>query len=877
MTHQHPTYNILHGTVVLILLIILTQGISAEPARRTTFTIMQYDGRPLTLNLIGDEHFHCLVTTDYMPVIEVDSIYYYAEVVTGSLVRTNIPAHDVEERDEKEKAFCEDNGESIRQKVSELWASRMTLRIDSLSTDSMQENGTVKGSSSAIRKTIDINTNCYGNHKGLVILVNFADLEMTLDSPQATFDAAFNEEGYSENDHIGSVHDYFYDQSYGQFYLTFDVVGPVTVSNSYSYYGKNSALTGSDKYPAAMVAEACKLADSQVDFSDYDWDGDGEVEQVFVVYAGYAESSGAPSNTIWPHKYSLSSAYYYNGDGEGAITLDGVVIDQYACSSELNGVDGATMRGIGTACHEFGHCFGLPDIYDTDYSGGFGMDSWDIMNSGSYNGPSENGEVPCGYSAMERHMLGWLSFEEISLKTKITDMPCIGDEPVSYAIYNEGNRDEFFTLENRQNKGWFTYVRTYDSPHGLLITHIDYDATVWANNDVNNNPSHQRMTIIPADGDYNDEDEDDFCGDPFPGIHDVTELSNTSHYSTGGKLFNVNEDGSYYMNKPIYDITEEDGLITFKTPGYVTTPIVGVATNITNNSFTANWNEIDGADSYVIELSQLSAEYSALKNRLITESFSKFVTYNSADGYKDLSDSLDLYTSEEGWEGYKVFTSSYGAKIGTSGENGYLRTPLIESNNGCVTVYLSARSYSGGGCVLNVSLIEYDFTFATTSNEISLTSDIEDYVLYFTDVDPMEYKIKFIPDGRIYISNVEVYDGYYALDIDGTLYDISTLIGGIIERDTTMDVRDTSYTFTNLDGTYYAYRVKAVVDDYETTWSSFAYVSLSDDNSIDDAFAEEMSGTETYYTLDGMKVTSPTRKGLYIRKQGAAWQKVMIH
>lgn len=719
--------HILHKIVLSVLSVIFTQGVMAVPARRVPFTVTQPDGKQLTLILIGDEHFHCLVTTDDMPVVEVDSIYYYAEVESTSLVRTNILAHNVGDRDVEEKAFCEEKRDDMRQKVSELWTARRQMRSVSLSAAGLHNSSKAK-SSSQLRKTLEVSNSNSGSQRGLVLLVNFADLEMVLDSPQAKFYAAFNEEGYSENYHIGSVHDYFYDQSYGQFDLTFDVVGPITVSNNYSYYGKNSQLTGSDKYPATMVAEACRLADSQVDFSDYDWDGDGEVEQVFIVYAGYAESSGAPSNTIWPHRYSLSSASYY-GDGEGAITLDEVVINQYACCSELNGVRETRMSGIGAACHEFGHCFGLPDLYDTDYSGGFGMDAWDIMDNGSYNGPNQNGEVPCGYSAMERYLLGWLPLEEINSKVEITAIPCIGEEPVAYAIYNEGNPDEFYTLENRQNTGWFTYVDTYNSPHGLLITHIDYDATIWANNDVNNNPSHQRMIVIPADGDYANADEDDFGGDLFPGSYGVTELSNISHYSTGGKLFNANVDGSYRMNMPIYNITEENGLISFRSPGYITAPIVGEATDKTNNSFTANWDEIEGADSYTIELRQ-----------------------------------------------YSVEMVSNGGLL----NNTYLLDALLNGLETC-------------GC------------------------------------------------------------------------------------DTVSNIVEPSYTFTNLDGTYYAYRVRALIDDYETEWSNTAFANLSDENDIDDVFGDESVGAETYYTIDGVKVASPTRKGLCIRARGLRRQKIICH
>ena len=68
----------------------------------------------------------------------------------------------------------------------------------------------------------------------------------------------------------------------------------------------------------------------------------------------------------------------------------------------------------------------------------------------------------------------------------------------SYVIYNKGNENEYFLLENRQLEGWDASL----PGSGLLILHVDYDADVWAANEPNDDPSHQRMTWIPADNEY---------------------------------------------------------------------------------------------------------------------------------------------------------------------------------------------------------------------------------------------------------------------------------------------------------------------------------------------------------------------------------------
>jgi len=237
--------------------------------------------------------------------------------------------------------------------------------------------------------------NLTGKKKGLVILMQFADYEFVIDNPQKQFNDCFNKEGYSDYHMAGSVSDYFKAQSYGQFELDFDVVGPFTAKHSMVYYGgPDEANKRHDSHAYELAKEACEFADSLVDFKDYDWDGDGEVDQVFVIYAGYAEAQGASENTIWPHESNLKG-WGYN------LKFDGVDIGTYACSSELTGTEATEeviLAGIGTACHEFSHCLGLPDMYDTSDADNFGMSYWDLMNSGSYCG-GYHGNVPCGYTA----------------------------------------------------------------------------------------------------------------------------------------------------------------------------------------------------------------------------------------------------------------------------------------------------------------------------------------------------------------------------------------------------------------------------------------------------------------------------------------------
>ncbi|MCD8282376.1 MAG: M6 family metalloprotease domain-containing protein [Prevotella sp.] len=492
---------------------------------------------------------------------------------------------------------------------------------------------------------------------GLVILVNFLNKEMASATAQTDFDKMFNEVGYSENNHIGSVADYFSDQSYGQFDIVFDVIGPVTVSQNYAYYGQDYGGEGNDKYPCTMVAEACRLADDEVDFSRYDWDGDGEVEQVFIVYAGYGQNNNASSNTIWPHEWELSSGKLY-GDGDGALTLDGVTVDTYAVACELAGNSGSTPAGIGVACHEFSHCLGYPDFYDTSYSGGWGMQGWDVLDSGSYNGPgSYNGEVPAGYTAYERWEAGWLEPAVLKEGMKVSAMEPLNDTPEAYILYNDNDANEYYLLENRQSDRWFRYVEYFTAPSGLLVTHVDYDAEAWANNTPNDNSSHQRMTVIQANNEkgtyrsgYYYLTQSQYAGHVYP-YNDNDSLSALS--TPAASLYNANTDGTKYMNKGIYGITlNTDGTISFSC----------AAVSQSGQTDTSGGDAGDSASGDVI----------------FYESFDQCAGKGGNDGiWSGISKTYELVPDNDGWFSDCGFGAYQCARFGTGTYDGICSSPYF--------------------------------------------------------------------------------------------------------------------------------------------------------------------------------------------------------
>lgn len=334
------------------------------------------------------------------------------------------------------------------------------------------------------------------NTRGLVILVSFPDQPFSDDHPRQLWQDIICRQGYDEHGTSGSVSDYFYDQSYGQFRIQFDVVGPVEVSQPYAYYGKNIHWDyfddEFDQHDGQLVEEACRAVADSVSFSDYDWDDDGQVDMVYLLYAGYGESDyyWKDPDVIWPHMGTLSIDWFESYP-EG-LTLQGLTIDQYACSNEL--ASNGSLSGHGTICHEFSHCLGLPDLYDT-LTGRSVLGRYDLMDTGNYNG---SGWCPPGYSSYERYACGWLEPEPTEAPHDIDSLAPLHLEP-DVRIYREEPADnDYYLIEYRADDSWDHSLPS----HGLMAWHIDYDAEAWEENLVNvqghNRVTQGPLSIIPT-------------------------------------------------------------------------------------------------------------------------------------------------------------------------------------------------------------------------------------------------------------------------------------------------------------------------------------------------------------------------------------------
>ena len=547
---------------LLLFYLSLTVNILGVPATPFPVTRVQPDGSEITVYLKGDEFFRYEVTLDgYLVKKDKKGFYNYAQrVQQGKIISTGVRVNQIERRTSIEKNLLKTI--SANQDLSSISAESRAARVKTAPED-------------LVSQKIYPRT---GSPKSLVILVNFKDVSFVTPNPKTAFTNLLNQVGYSTNGGTGSARDYFKDASNGNSSPEFVVAGPYTLPNNRAYYGENDTTNNDDDIrPRDMVIHACNEASSKgVDFSQFDTDGDGIVDNVFIYYAGHNEAEGGPDESVWPHRWALSSSTN--------LIINGKKVIGYACTSELRGNSGSTMCGIGTFCHEFGHVYGLPDYYITDASvktKHHTLSTWNIMDSGAY---LNLGRTPPTYSAYDRFYLGWLTPTILNSPDDIT-LNDLKTSNQAYLITQSGSHNlngsnpnplEFFTLENRQKKSWDAYLPR----SGMLITRIYYNQSNWYNNVPNNNPLAMGVDIIEADGTDNETTK---TGDPFPGLQNI--ISFSPRLRSGIDI-----------SKPLTRIKEKNGIITFKFMGGKFPPVLN-----SNYNALSSFSTIQGTPSVAQE------------------------------------------------------------------------------------------------------------------------------------------------------------------------------------------------------------------------------------------------------------------------------------
>lgn len=514
---------------VILLSLLLIGGGSQKPVNMAArqyvsaypepVEVQQPDGTPLTIMLSGDEFSHYTMTTDGYTLLQDENGYYrYAETnADGHMVISNVTASNPDSRGPQESLY--------------LQAIKPGIRYGEAQVKEGLSRGLGEQISGAQFAGISGTFPTTGTRKFLVILVNFTNKAFV--KTNADFNALYNTNAIS-------FKNYNLATSYNLLTVNTTVVGPYNLSGTMATYGANDA-SGNDINPRLMVQQAIDAAEAAgLNFAQFDNDGNGYVDGIQVVHAGYGEEAGAPAETIWSHRWTLSSY---------ARTYDGVTINDYSTVPELYGTSGSTITGVGVLAHEFGHNLGCPDTYDTDGSGSGGSSwdckKWDIMASGSWNNSGNN---PPLHNPYARWNLGWLTPTTVTTTSNLTLNAATGSTTVYR--YNTATTNEYFLLENRQQTGNWDY---YLPGHGMLIWHIDGPwIASHSSNNINVSPTHQGIDIEEAD---NVGSSTTYTADPFPGTGAKTSFTDTT-------TPNAKSWAGANTNKPVTSIVESSGVIT---------------------------------------------------------------------------------------------------------------------------------------------------------------------------------------------------------------------------------------------------------------------------------------------------------------------------
>lgn len=481
----------------LFVFVFLTTCIDAyaSPAYPFPINFTQPNGKSIQIIMKGDESVKWANTIDgYTLLYNKEGYLEYAQLDDkGSLISSGISANNQSNRTKSETLFLSGIKKGLTFSAEQLKTIRLISEI---------KNDNTKRSFPTT-----------GNRKLICILIGFPDKPFT--KSKEDFEALFNQVNYSTGGATGSVKDYYLENSYEKLNLSITVAGPYISSSNMSAYGANNS-SGSDTGPRELVSEAILAADKDVDYTQFDNDNDGNVDGVYVIYAGYGEEAGGGSDAIWAHAWSLSPS----------VILDGKTLSKYSCSAELRGNNGSNITTIGVICHEFGHVLGAPDYYDTDYekTGGnyAGTGKWDLMAGGSWN---NNGITPASHNAYTKTLIyDWAQLNTISAPGQFQLSPSVTSTNSFYAI-NTTTANEFFLLENRQNIGFDSKL----PGHGLIIYHIHSNVMTVGNKI---NIQHPQLmypvcasALVEPNADPTSYGSINSGGCPFPGIENKTEFT----------------------------------------------------------------------------------------------------------------------------------------------------------------------------------------------------------------------------------------------------------------------------------------------------------------------------------------------------------------
>lgn len=553
-------------------------------ATKATANIIKYqqpDGSTLLIKVYGDEFCGYFRTLDgYIVSKGQDGYLYYAHYNTGSLQLTSVRASSASART-KSMPGIEGMAVNIPPQVM---AALRDNAANTLNPSSRRQRVLYNASHAVVSQAETESKTTAIPLRSLVLLVEFADTTFTINGVQSYFRSLLNDKNYTANGATGSAADYFHANFSGRYDFIFDVSDIITLTRNQAYYGGRTASLN-DANPAAMVMEACEVAaQNGVDFSVYDSDNDGYIDNVAIIFAGCNEAEGGDPSALWPHKGNLS---------EKNVTVNGLKLGNYTCSSEYTGAgESKYPASIGTFCHEFAHSLGLPDLYDVngneegDSPALYGALS--LMDAGNY---SNGGKTPPYFTSIEREILSLHEVEELEVEKFYTLLP-VQNNGKLYRIPTR-NEGEYFLLECRQASGWDAFI----GGSGLLVYHIDKSMAVhggipasrrWELNVINSYAPHECAKILAAAPDRTSPQALSYLF--YPGASSNTSLTPTGIpkwvdwqqytlgmaleniiYAGGEVTFNTHEELSYDATLPKieqYTVTpyQDQAFIQWKTP-----------------------------------------------------------------------------------------------------------------------------------------------------------------------------------------------------------------------------------------------------------------------------------------------------------------------
>jgi M6 family metalloprotease-like protein len=509
-------------------------GLQAAPAEPSAVRKVQPDGTEIVILQRGDEKVHWMETLDGYTLL-YDSARYVAYATTddaGHLIASNVRYRG--DRSDAQNATPE--GGALLQKG---------LRYSPAQVAVLQQRWEATRAAQQQRAAA---SPVVGEKKALCVLMQYPDMPMV--KSRQDFENLLSQEGYSVDGAVGSVRDFYLENSYGQMMLNVTVVGPYTAAHGHDEYGDKSG-----RYDGADLAQEAITAayNDGVTLHEFANAADNRLETFHMIFAGHGSESSADPTDVWSHKWKLSSP----------LTLGDVVIYDYSCSPELRKATGDNITHIGVICHELCHVFGALDFYDADGGSGGnfeGTGNWDLMANGMWNGPDEAswGTVPAHINMFQKIQYGWVTPVELTASQDVTDMPNAASNPAAYAI-TVGNSGEQYILENRQRVKFDSQL----PGHGLLIYHVHPSLLSNTQNTINVRHPQQlypvcaSASIAKPNADPKSYGTINSEGCPFPGA------SNKTYFTDVSTPMSFSWTTGEGIRSPITDITEADGKISF--------------------------------------------------------------------------------------------------------------------------------------------------------------------------------------------------------------------------------------------------------------------------------------------------------------------------